>query len=42
MNLVPLTCDAGGNTLRFDGDADAGAQMESLLADFGQMYRYRA
>ena len=39
MNLVPLTCDAGGNTLRFD--ADAGAQMECLLADFGQMYRER-
>ena len=39
MNLVPLTSDAGGNTLRFDADADA--PMECLLADFGQMYRER-
>jgi hypothetical protein len=39
MNLVPPTTGAGGNTLRFD--ADAIAQMECLLAGFGQMYQER-
>jgi len=39
MVLEPASSDAGGDSLRFD--AAAGAQMERLLVDLGQMYRER-
>jgi putative two-component system response regulator len=35
----PFTLDSSGDNLRFD--ADAGAQMERLVLDLGQMYRER-
>ena len=39
MSLEPASVDSGGESLRFD--ADAGAQMERLVVDFGQMYQER-
>ena len=39
MSPEPASADSGGDSLRFD--ADAGAQMERMVVDFGQMYRER-
>ena len=39
MSLEPASVDSGGDSLRFE--AEAGAQMERLVIDFGQMYRER-
>ena len=39
MSLEPANAEPAGSSLRFD--ADAGAQMERLVVDLGQMYRER-